>query len=134
MASYIDKIRSTPEGAKALRQEKFILEVTELICKLMKQQGVSRTELAERMGKSKGRVSQLLDGEANLTLRTLSDIFSALGHNVIVDYEHSSNGRTVEVLPYRETFRNPWKRSPEWAKHCMPLFQQSEPIREALAG
>ena len=107
MASYIDKIRSTPEGAKAMRQEEFILEVTELICKLMKQQGISRKELAERMGKSKGRISQLLDGEANLTLRTLSDIFDALGHRVVVDFERPSNGKTIEVLPYRATVSNP---------------------------
>lgn len=133
MASYIDKIRSTPEGAKMLRQEKFILEVTELICKFMKQQGVSRTELAERMGKSKGRVSQLLDGEANLTLRTLSDIFDALGHKVVVDFERPSNGKTIEVLPYRKTVPNAWKSSSDWPKDRMPLFQ-SEPIREALAS
>lgn len=133
MASYIDKFRSTPEGAKALRQEEFILEVTELICKLMKQQGMSRTELAARMGKSKGRVSQLLDGESNLTLRTLLDIFDALSHKVIVDFERPRNGKTVEVLPYRETIRNAWKLSPDWPKDRMPLFQ-SEPFSHALAG
>ena len=91
MASYIEKIRSTSEGKKSLRQERFLLEVTELICGLMKQHGISRTGLAERMGKSKGRVSQLLDGEANLTLRTLSDIFDGLGYKVIVDFERPSN-------------------------------------------
>jgi len=133
MASYIDKIRGTPEGARSLRQEEFILEVTEQICKLMKQQGIPRKELAERMGKSKGRISQLLDGEANLTLRTLSDIFAALGHKVVVDFERPSNGKTIEVLPYRETVRNPWKPSSDWPKDRMPLFQ-SETFRHALAG
>lgn len=98
MASYIDKIRSTPEGAQSLRQEEFILEVTEQICGLMEQQGISRKELAERMGKSKGRISQLLDGEANLTLRTLSDIFSALDHKVVVDFERTSHRRSSSLV------------------------------------
>jgi transcriptional regulator with XRE-family HTH domain len=133
MVSYIDKLRTTTEGAKALRQEEFILEVTELICKLMKQQGVSRTELANRMGKSKGRISQLLDGEANLTLRTLSDIFDALGHKVVVDFARTSNGKAIEALPYREQVSNPWKTSSNWPKDRMPLFQ-SETFRHALAG
>jgi transcriptional regulator with XRE-family HTH domain len=92
MASYIDNIRSTSKGAKSLRQEAFILEVTEIICKLMKQDGISRTELAKRMGHTKGRISRLLDGEANLTLRSLSDIFDALGHKVIVAVERPING------------------------------------------
>ena len=133
MVSYIDKIRSTPDGAKALRQEEFIFEVAELICKLMKQQGVSRTELANRMGKSKGRISQLLDGEANLTLRTLSDIFDALGHKVLVDFERTSHGKTIEVLPYRKTVPNAWKSSPDWPKDRIPSFQ-SETFRHSLAG
>ena len=98
MASYIDKIGSTPEGARSLRQEEFILEVTEQICKLMKHEGISRQKLAERMGKSKGRISQLLDGEANLTLRTLSDIFAALGHKVVVDFERTSHRRSSRFV------------------------------------
>lgn len=133
MASYIDKIRSMPEGARSLRQEEFILEVTEQICKLMKQQGISRKELAERMGKSKGRISQLLDGEANLTLRTLSDIFTALGHKVVVDFERPRNCKTIGILSYGETVRNLWKPSSSWPKDRMPLFR-SKTFRDALAG
>ena len=61
-------------------QEVAILDTTELICDLMKEAGVSRSDLAQRMRKSKGYITQLLDGSRNMTIRTVSDIFTNLGH------------------------------------------------------
>ena len=49
--------QSTPE----FEAERLILDATELIVGLMERQGLSRTELAERIGKSKGHISQLLN-------------------------------------------------------------------------
>jgi transcriptional regulator with XRE-family HTH domain len=45
----------------------------------MSQHKMTRAELAKSMGVSPGRVSQILSGDENLTLRTLSSIISALG-------------------------------------------------------
>jgi len=70
--------QSTPE----FEAERLILDATELIVGLMERQGLSRTELAERIGKSKGHISQLLNGERNMTLRTLAEITHALGHRI----------------------------------------------------
>ncbi len=61
-----------------LEQQHLILDVTEMIVELMNERGVTRSELADRLGKTKGHISQLLSGSRNLTLRTLSDIFVAL--------------------------------------------------------
>jgi plasmid maintenance system antidote protein VapI len=44
----------------------------------MREQKISRADLAESMGVSAGRVSQILSGEENLTLRTLSGVIRAL--------------------------------------------------------
>jgi transcriptional regulator with XRE-family HTH domain len=46
---------------------------------LLAEHGVTRQELADRLGKSKGYVSQLLNGERNMTLRTLADLGHAFG-------------------------------------------------------
>jgi len=73
-----------PEFRKLLAQEELILEVTETICDLLEEEKISRKELAERMGKSKGFVSQLLGGGRNLTLRTMADILHVLGYKVIL--------------------------------------------------
>jgi len=68
-----------------LAQEELIMEVTELLCKLIDEEGISRNELAKRLGKTKGFISQLLNGGRNLTLRTIADIISALGYKVTLN-------------------------------------------------
>lgn len=77
-----EKLTGTPEGMRLYQQERAILEVTELICQLMQEQGVTRAELAKRLGRTKGHVSQLLDGGRNMTIQTVSDLLVALGHAI----------------------------------------------------
>ena len=64
---------------RMLRQEELILEVTEAIALILETDGVSKAQLAKRMGKSPAFVSQVLSGRRNLTLRTIADICDALG-------------------------------------------------------
>lgn len=45
---------------------------------LMRERGLTRADLAARMGVSPGRVSQILGGGENLTLRTLAALSIAL--------------------------------------------------------
>lgn len=71
-------ITATPEGMRIWQQERAIVEVTERICELMEEQGITRAELAKRLGKSRGYITQILGGSTNLTLRSLSDIYLAL--------------------------------------------------------
>ena len=61
-----------------LRQERLILDVTEQLAGALESSGVTRAELARRMGRTPGFVSQLLGGGRNLTLRTIADIAAAL--------------------------------------------------------
>lgn len=75
----VEKFVQDTEAMRLYQQERAILEITELIYKVMEQQGVNKTTLADRLGKSRGYVSQLLDGETNMTVRTISDVFTALG-------------------------------------------------------
>lgn len=77
-----DKLTSTSEGLRMYQQERTILAVTEMLCEIMEQQNVSRAELAARLGKTKGFISQVLDGTANMTMRTMSDILTELGHQM----------------------------------------------------
>ncbi len=61
-------------------QEAAILDATELLCQLMKEAGISRSDLAARMGTTKSNITQILDGSRNMTIRTLSDVMTHLGH------------------------------------------------------
>jgi transcriptional regulator with XRE-family HTH domain len=71
-----------PTYDQLLEQERLILAATELVHELLEEQGVTKTELAQRLDRTKGFVTQLLGGDRNLTLRTLADLAGALGHRV----------------------------------------------------
>jgi transcriptional regulator with XRE-family HTH domain len=55
-----------------------VTRLTNEISWYMRERGLSRAELAARMGVSPGRVSQILSGGENLTLRTLAALSTAL--------------------------------------------------------
>jgi transcriptional regulator with XRE-family HTH domain len=75
-----DEYLESPDNMRCFQQERAIYEVTELIEKLMANLGVTRTQLASKLGQSKAWVTQLLDGEKNKTIRTVADVFAVLGH------------------------------------------------------
>lgn len=75
----VEEYVADPLHMRLFQQERAIFEVTEQLEEAMREGGVSRSELATRLGKTKGWVTQLLDGEANKTIRTVADAFAVLG-------------------------------------------------------
>lgn len=55
-----------------------VTRLTNEVSWYMRERGLSRADLAARMGVSPGRVSQILGGGENLTLRTLAALSTAL--------------------------------------------------------
>lgn len=64
--------------ARAAARDRLIFNVTDDLLVVMEDNGVSKHELARRLGKSKSFVSQILSGRRNMTLGTFSDICFAL--------------------------------------------------------
>lgn len=58
--------------------------VTELIDQRRQDLGLTKTELAKRMGVGRTRVQKILLGDQNLTLRTVEDALAAMGSELIV--------------------------------------------------
>ena len=73
-------VSSSPEADSGIDEElsRLITEVTNEINWRMREDDVTRADLAGRMGASPGRVSQVLSGGENLTLRTLVSLATAL--------------------------------------------------------
>ena len=64
-------------------------QATASLAGLLSGLGMSRSDLAKAMGVSPGRVSQIMSGDANLTVRTLAAAADALGAGVkITFYAH----------------------------------------------
>jgi transcriptional regulator with XRE-family HTH domain len=53
-------------------------EMTTAVTWYMKERGITKRELAQRLDVTPGRVSQILSGDENLTLRTLASVCAAL--------------------------------------------------------
>jgi len=74
-----------PKGAefsnadeRAFAKEELVYNVTEDLLVILEDMEITKKELANRLGKSKSFVSQVLSGARNMTLGTLSDICFAL--------------------------------------------------------
>ena len=110
----LDEYLKDEEFRRLFAQEDLILEVTETICELLENEKISRKELAERLGKSKGFVSQLLNGGRNLTLRTVADILRVLGYKVsLTPYKEGwqkQECNIIEFQPWRTQLNRPGQR------------------------
>ena len=80
--TYLEEYCENPERMQS-QQERLIFEVTQQMWQAMRERKVSRAVLAETLGITKGRVSQILNGRANLTLRSTADIFTALNKTLV---------------------------------------------------
>jgi transcriptional regulator with XRE-family HTH domain len=104
-----ERVSQSPERMKHFQSVRLEMEITELVCELMDKQGVSRAELATRMGTSAPYVTKLLRGQTNMTLKTISDLFFALGRSVrIVERPmsvHSPRLLVMEVASGESTRR-----------------------------
>lgn len=79
-----------PERITVYEQERLLVEAAEQVSAAMESAGVSKAELARRLGKTRGFITQVLSGERNMTLRTLADLASALDTRLtIVPASHS---------------------------------------------
>ncbi len=80
---------------------------SEVIRALMDREGVSKAELARRVGKSRAYVTQSLGGDRNMTLGTLARFADALNADVRVDLEprDETHGRLVPKRPASSTPR-----------------------------
>lgn len=127
----IEEFVSTDEEMRLFQQEKLILECTELICELMDKRGINKAELAKRLGKTKGYITQLLDGRANMTLRTISDVMWTLDASLALNagsltIETSRESQNSDVFSFVieitfETQQEPqstFKFTPERPAHC----------------
>lgn len=70
---------SSTERARYLARGKHIFNVTQDILVAMDDLGVSKSELAKRLGKQNARISKLLNGSSNMTIGTLAEVIHALG-------------------------------------------------------
>lgn len=78
----IDDLLKNSEEQRQYARDLCMLMIAHQIDHIMREQGVNRVTLADRIGRTKGFVSQVLSGSRNMTLVTLADLLSALGKEI----------------------------------------------------
>ena len=114
--------KSGPDQVEAKVDEEMHTLVTQLTNEItfhMRECGISRADLAARMGVSPGRVSQILGGGENLTLRTLAAMATAL--DARFDFELSSL-KTPDAYTSRSGAESP----PTANHHSFPRAQHQQ--------
>src|SRR5215467_7116580 len=96
-----------------------VTQLTNEITFHMRERGISRAELAARMGVSPGRISQILGGGENLTLRTLAALATAL--DARFDFELCSLKASDEY-----TSRGTAEPAPAANHHSFPRAQHQQ--------
>ena len=97
--------RSSGDVPRATTQEEpgdLARLVVDEITWYMREHKMSRAQLAKAMNVSPGRVSQVLSGDENLTLRTLSGMLAALGAQV--DFALRAADEPTDLLDEPEEF------------------------------
>jgi transcriptional regulator with XRE-family HTH domain len=79
MSNITKRLLADPEVRRVFEEELLYGEVTDTISAYLESTKLSRSELSRRLGITKGRVSQVLSGNRNLTLKTLAALGWALG-------------------------------------------------------
>jgi transcriptional regulator with XRE-family HTH domain len=79
MTNRFRELLKDPEARRAFEEELLIGEVTDTVVEILESLNLSQRELADRLGVTEGRVSQILAGSGNLTLRSLAALAWALG-------------------------------------------------------
>lgn len=110
--------RASKRNRRLLREEALIQDAAEAVSVVMQEEGVTKAQLARRMGRTKGFITQLLSGGRNLTLRTLAGVADALEARVTITVSKNRDSRSVssESPDLRvvniESWPSPWTQSP----------------------
>lgn len=85
----IAELRQKLEAARNsfdYRLEKVLFNVAEQACKLVEGQGISRSELAQRLAVTPAYITKLLNGNPNLTIKSLLRLSDVLGQTLEIRF------------------------------------------------
>lgn len=91
MTDKFEELMADPQGRRAFEEELLIGDVTDTLEALLRSLRLTQRELARRLDVSDGRVSQMLAGTGNLTLRSLAAVGWALGMRLELQPKPMSN-------------------------------------------
>jgi transcriptional regulator with XRE-family HTH domain len=106
MTTKHDELMLDPEFRKLYAIEGLIADTAQLIWDLLEHRNLKQADLARLLNKTPAFVSQLLNGKANMTVRTLAEVVYALGATVKIGaQDESTSGCEATDSPQMHTLR-----------------------------
>lgn len=105
-STWFDEKLSQLENDLDFLTEEKILEFNEKVVGMMLENEISRSELAKRMGVSKPFVAKLLNGNANMTIRTMVHISNVMNCNLHLDIcPKYIKPKTLCLIPSNDNYK-----------------------------
>jgi len=102
MTEKTDKVRSMTDEAEDdpttsldMAAARGIVDGSALLARVFRASGLTQRQLAAQAGVSEGRVSQVLGGEENLRLSTVSRYLHAMGYRLNLSATNMADGTTI---------------------------------------
>ena len=127
----IEKWVQAYEGDPEFEFDLLAIEVGELIVERMEELGMTRTELATAVGVSKARISQILSGHDNLTLKSLVAV--AVGLESRIELRLKSAAALDAPYPAGVGMERPNKRDSARVDHLVNLSVGGDMADRSLA-
>lgn len=102
----LDRFVHSSEAAEVLAQEEAVAHVALELAEMLERSGFSQRQLANLVGVTEGRISQILSAESNPTIKTLAKIGHAFGRRLRVafaDTPLAAKGLNDRIPGYRST-------------------------------
>lgn len=93
--AWVDRQERDEESRREYEKERLILWSLEAVSELMVEAGVSKADLARKLGTSRAHITQLFSGTRNATLGTVSDLAWACGKRAVVKFEPLRSGQFI---------------------------------------
>ena len=117
----LDQFIRSEQDKLTLAEEEAIALAAITIAQLLEDCDVSQRELAQRLGITEGRVSQILAAESNPTMKTLARIGHVLGRRLELSFVQPHSAEQPELTAVPETKMLPFQpvkvaRRPRWRR------------------
>lgn len=136
-SSLYDELARDPRGRNELAAAELALDVQSLIHRAFEENPITARAVAELLGVTEGRVSQIRNGDGNVRISTLAKVMSALGKRVRISVSDLEVPEAVGAVTARVHRDKPlWTQrfvSPDGVHECTyegPKVPTATPLGE----
>lgn len=124
--AWIERQEQSDENRRFHEADRLAVWTMDSLAGLMERQGLSKADLARKLGCSRAHVTQLFSGRRNPTLATVADLAWALGYRANLGFEPLREGEFISV-PVCDAKILPLRRKPS-------LKRQDEGLSSEVVG